>query len=164
MKVLLTGGSGFVGGQLAKALVARGDEVVALVRRSSKVDALEKLGVRIAVASLETGDGVHEAADGVDVVQHVAGVTKARTEEDYLRGNAETTRMLASVLARQKRQVSYVVLSVSGPAHDRHFTCAAVIDGRQLGSGAGRSKKDAEQAAAREALARLALEEEAAAE
>ena len=46
MKVLLTGGSGFVGGQLAKALVSRGDEVVALVRRSSKVDALKALGVR----------------------------------------------------------------------------------------------------------------------
>jgi dihydroflavonol-4-reductase len=119
MKVLLTGGSGFVGGQLAKALVARGDEVVALVRRSSNVHALKKLGVRIAVASLETGDGVHEAADGVDVVQHIAGVTKARTEEDYLRGNAETTRMLASVLARQKRPSRLVVcssLAAAGPA------------------------------------------------
>ena len=58
MKVLLTGGSGFVGGQLAKALVARGDEVVAMVRRSSKVDGLKALGVRIAIADLHTGDGV----------------------------------------------------------------------------------------------------------
>ena len=119
MRVLLTGGSGFVGGQLANALVARGDEVVALVRRSSKVDALRKLGVRIAVASLETGDGVQEAAEGVDVVQHVAGITKARTEEDYLRGNAETTRMLASVLARQKRPPRLVLcssLAAAGPA------------------------------------------------
>src|SRR5512144_1658237 len=99
MKVLLTGGSGFVGGQLARALVARGDEVVALVRRSSKVEALKGLGVRIAIADLHTGDGVAAAAQGVEVVQHVAGVTKARSEEDYLRGNAETTRMLASVLA-----------------------------------------------------------------
>ena len=119
MKVLLTGGSGFVGGQLAKLLVARGHEVVALVRRSSKVDALKALGVRIAVASLETGDGVDEAVAGVEVVQHVAGVTKARTEEEYLRGNAETTRMLASVLARQKRPPRLVVcssLAAAGPA------------------------------------------------
>src|SRR5215813_3515799 len=119
MKVLLTGGSGFVGGQLAKALVARGDEVVAMVRRSSKVDALKSLGVRIAMADLHTGDGVAEAAQGVEVVQHVAGLTKARTEEEYLRGNAETTRMLASVLARQKRPPRLVVcssLAAAGPA------------------------------------------------
>ena len=119
MKVLLTGGSGFVGGQLAKLLVARGDDVVALVRRSSKVDALKALGVRLAVADLHTGDGVNEAAQDVEVVQHVAGVTKARTEEEYLRGNAETTRMLASVLARQKRPPRLVLcssLAAAGPA------------------------------------------------
>ncbi|MGZ6076892.1 MAG: NAD-dependent epimerase/dehydratase family protein [Myxococcaceae bacterium] len=118
-KVLLTGGSGFVGGQLAKLLVARGHEVVALVRRSSKVDALKALGVRIAVADLNTGDGLDEAVEGVELVQHVAGVTKARSEEDYLRGNAETTRMLASVLARQKRPPRLVVcssLAAAGPA------------------------------------------------
>ncbi len=59
---------------------------------------------------------------------------------------------LQEVLARQRRQVSYTVLEVEGPAHEREFTCAALIDGKQLGSGTGRTKKDAEQAAARQAL------------
>jgi ribonuclease III len=67
---------------------------------------------------------------------------------------------LQEALARQKRQVTYSVVEVEGPAHDRRFTCAALIDGQQMGEGAGRTKKDAEQEAAREALA--ALEDKAA--
>ena len=62
---------------------------------------------------------------------------------------------LQEALARLRRHVVYTVLDAEGPAHERLFTCAAVIDGEQLGSGTGRSKKDAEQIAAQEALARL---------
>jgi ribonuclease III len=62
---------------------------------------------------------------------------------------------LQEALARLSRQVSYVVLDVQGPPHDRRFTCAAVIDDEQAGVGTGRSKKAAEQEAAREALAKL---------
>ncbi len=53
--------------------------------------------------------------------------------------------------------MTYNVLDAEGPPHDRRFTCAAVIDGDQLGIGTGRSKKAAEQEAARQALARLGL-------
>jgi ribonuclease III len=59
---------------------------------------------------------------------------------------------LQETLARQGRQVSYVVLEVEGPPHDRSFTAAAQIHGEQVGVGAGRSKKDAEQAAAKQTL------------
>lgn len=62
---------------------------------------------------------------------------------------------LQEALARLKRQVVYAVIEAEGPAHERLFTCAAVIDGERLGTGTGRSKKDAEQLAAQEALARL---------
>ena len=62
---------------------------------------------------------------------------------------------LQEELARRGRQVSYSVLDVKGPPHDRTFTCAAVIDGEEAGVGKGRSKKAAEQAAARQALDRL---------
>ena len=61
---------------------------------------------------------------------------------------------LQEELARLGRP-SYVVLEVEGPPHERHFTCAAVVDGEQAGVGDGASKKAAEQSAAREALASL---------
>ena len=62
---------------------------------------------------------------------------------------------LQEALARRKRQVSYSVLEIEGPAHERRFTCAALIEGTQMGEGAGRTKKDAEQEAARQALAAI---------
>jgi ribonuclease III len=56
--------------------------------------------------------------------------------------------------------VSYSVVNVEGPPHDRHFTCAASIDGEQVGLGTGRSKKAAEQEAARQALEGLGVQGE----
>ena len=62
---------------------------------------------------------------------------------------------LQEAVARIGRSVTYTVLDVDGPPHDRIFTCAAVIDGEKAGVGKGPSKKIAEQEAAREALAKL---------
>lgn len=62
---------------------------------------------------------------------------------------------LQEALARLRLHVAYVVLEAEGPAHERLFTCAALIEGEQYGVGTGRSKKDAEQLAAQGALARL---------
>jgi ribonuclease III len=73
---------------------------------------------------------------------------------------ALTTRVdhktdLQELLARSGRQVAYAEISLEGPPHDRRFTCAALIEGEELGRGEGRTKKAAEQEAAREALATL---------
>jgi ribonuclease-3 len=62
---------------------------------------------------------------------------------------------LQEALARRGTQVSYAVLEVDGPAHNRVFTSAAMIDGEQAGVGTGRSKKAAEQAAAKQVLEKL---------
>ena len=58
-------------------------------------------------------------------------------------------------LARRGALVSYVVAREHGPPHDRIFTVSAMIDEEQIATGAGRSKKDAEQEAARSALESL---------
>jgi ribonuclease-3 len=65
---------------------------------------------------------------------------------------------LQELLARLSRKVAYTVIAVEGPAHDRRFTCAAIVDGERYGVGSGTSKKAAEQDAAREALERVAAE------
>jgi ribonuclease-3 len=58
-------------------------------------------------------------------------------------------------LARDGATVSYEVTSEEGPPHDRRFEIRASVNGDEIGAGSGRSKKEAEQAAARRALQRL---------
>lgn len=62
---------------------------------------------------------------------------------------------LQELLAQRGETVTYTVTAEHGPPHERTFEVAAEVGGRPLGSGAGRSKKHAEQEAAREAVERL---------
>lgn len=61
---------------------------------------------------------------------------------------------LQEILARDGRRPVYEVEG-TGPDHDRHFSAVVSVDGRLVGSGEGRSKKEAEQAAASRAIAAL---------
>jgi len=56
------------------------------------------------------------------------------------------------VQKKYKIPPSYVVTAESGPDHEKKFTLEVRIKQRLLGTGEGRSKKEAEQMAAKEAL------------
>jgi ribonuclease-3 len=58
-------------------------------------------------------------------------------------------------LARRGDSVEYVVTEEEGPPHDRTFRISAMVNEEEIGTGAGRTKKDAEQEAARAALETL---------
>ena len=58
-------------------------------------------------------------------------------------------------LARDGEMVSYEVSNEEGPPHDRRFEIRATVRGDEIGKGSGRSKKEAEQAAAQRALETL---------
>jgi ribonuclease-3 len=59
---------------------------------------------------------------------------------------------LQELLARRGEVVAYRVTGEEGPPHDRTFAVVALVDEREIGRGSGRTKKEAEQAAARGAL------------
>ena len=121
------------------------DEVERLARNRNVLAAL--LEASLAALYLQHG---FEAIEGAVVAAFDGRINYAITT--YVDHKTE----LQEELARRGRQVAYAVLEVKGPPHDRTFTCAAIIDGEEVGVGTGRSKKAAEQAAAREALDRLA--------
>jgi ribonuclease-3 len=76
----------------------------------------------------------------------------AQEIEDALENPVDHKSALQERLARRGELVTYEVTDEEGPPHDRTFKVSATIDGVEIGSGAGRSKKDAEQEAAQAAL------------
>jgi ribonuclease III len=72
--------------------------------------------------------------------------------EDALEHPLDFKSTLQERLAQRGAMVGYDVVLEQGPAHDRTFTVSATIDGSVHGSGSGRSKKAAEQEAARAVL------------
>jgi ribonuclease III len=77
--------------------------------------------------------------------------------EEALTEPVDHKTALQEELAKRGQRVEYVTLSTAGPPHNRTFTCAAVVEGAQLGAGTGRTKKEAEQEAARQALDHIGL-------
>ena len=75
--------------------------------------------------------------------------------EDALEHPTDFKSTLQERLARRAELVTYEVVDESGPPHDRTFRISAIVSGVEVGRGTGRSKKDAEQEAARVALGAL---------
>ena len=71
----------------------------------------------------------------------------------------DSKTILQEKVQKAGREISYVLLSETGPEHDKIFTVEAVIDGKIAGTGQGRNKKSAEQQAAYQVLLSKILEE-----
>ncbi len=69
------------------------------------------------------------------------------------------SRLLEKVQSQGHESPRYIVREESGPAHERTFTVAVTLDGAEVGVGVGKSKKEAEQFAARNALETLFKEQ-----
>ena len=93
MKVLVTGATGFLGKHLVQKLVARGDEVCALVWPSSNCSTLQNLSVTMLEGDIQNADLVMQAVKGNDVVFHCAGkVDDWGPRHEFYQVNVEGTR------------------------------------------------------------------------
>jgi ribonuclease-3 len=125
------------------------DELARLAENRNVLAAL----LEAALAALFLEHGFEQIEDAI-VEAFSSRIEYARTT------HVDHKTELQEALARRGKQVSYAVVEVEGPPHERHFTTAAMIDGEEAGVGQGKSKKDAEQAAAKQALAKLEAEQE----
>jgi dihydroflavonol-4-reductase len=113
VRVFLTGGTGFIGGEVARQLRERGDDVRALVRTPAKAAALTALGCELVPGDLSDEEALRLALTGCDALVHGAavyeiGVTAARAG-DLVEANVRgTERVLGAALAAGVRRALYV--------------------------------------------------------
>jgi len=117
------------------------------------------LPVETLLGSERTMASVCEAVIGACYLVHgyeatATAVTEAFAEEVEVatRQRLDFKSELQERLARDGATVSYEVVNEAGPPHDRSFEIRATVAGEEVGTGSGRSKKEAEQSAARRAL------------
>jgi dihydroflavonol-4-reductase len=118
-RVLLTGATGFIGSHVARALLARGDDVRVTVRPSSPEKALDGLDVERVTADITDRQAMRRAARGIERAFHVAGSVNLRLPGDQLlRVNAEGTRTVldACLAAGVERAVHVSSVAAIGPA------------------------------------------------
>jgi nucleoside-diphosphate-sugar epimerase len=110
MRALVTGANGFLGTWLCRALREGGHEVRALVRPAGDPGALVELGVEVVRGDVTDPASLPAAVRGCDLVFHLAGIRRAPRREDFLRVNAEGTRLLLEACASHAPGLSRFVL------------------------------------------------------
>ncbi len=125
MKVLVTGGNGFIGSYLLEALKNRGYEIRCIVRRTSNLQFIEHLDVELRYGSLSDLLFLRETLEGVDIVYHLAGTTRAYRRDEYYRVNTENTGVLLEACARHDSAAPLFIyvssLAAAGPSTSQHM-------------------------------------------
>ncbi len=112
MKVLLTGGTGFVGAKVAYALRARDHDVRALVRRPERAKTLRTWGCELAEGDVTDADSLRRAAEGCEAVVHLVAIIKG-SREDYDRVMVGGTENLIAA-AKEAGARRFVLMSALG--------------------------------------------------
>ena len=119
-KVLVTGGAGFIGSNLVRALLERGDDVRVLDNFSTGNRAnLEGLDVEVVEGELRSYERVHNAVHGTEVVYHLGALGSVpRSVQDPLTSSAVNIEGTLNVLlAARDAGVRRVVFSSSSSVY-----------------------------------------------
>ncbi|MXV81458.1 MAG: NAD(P)H-binding protein, partial [Chloroflexi bacterium] len=122
MRVLLTGGSGFIGGHVARQLVTDGHDLRLLVRPTSDTAFIDDLTFERALGDLRRPDSLAVACAGMDAVVHCAAVLRAVRQEDFMQANRAGTGCLARSAAEAGVQRFVYISSIAAQGPSRSLT------------------------------------------
>jgi NADH dehydrogenase len=112
VKVLVTGGTGFVGPKIVHALRAHGRDVRALVRNPARAGRLASWGAELVSGDVTDPASLEAAVDGCTHVVHLVAIIRGRPA-DFERVMAEGTRNIVAA-AREERVRRFVLASALG--------------------------------------------------
>ena len=81
VRYVVTGATGFIGGHVARLLLERGDEVVAIVRAPDRARDLEEAGAELVRGDVTDKESMRAAMDGADGVFHLAAWYEVGTDD-----------------------------------------------------------------------------------
>jgi nucleoside-diphosphate-sugar epimerase len=121
-RVLVTGGTGFVGSHLVELLLRKGYAVTCLVRDPQRLRWLAGLPVEMVVGDCSQPETLVDAVRNASIIFHVAGLTKARKVRDYYTVNHIGTKNILQACVRInpaiKRFILVSSLAAAGPSPD----------------------------------------------
>jgi dihydroflavonol-4-reductase len=150
MKTLVTGGTGFVGANVVRALLQQGREVRALVRPRSETRNLDSLDLELVAGDLRDRHSLEAALAGCDTVYHVAAMYTlwaANPQEVYDSNVTGTVNLLAAAEMAGVQKIVYTssVATVGLPKDGTPGTEEVPLHPKDLVSHYKRSKYLAEQ-------------------
>jgi len=120
MKALVTGATGFIGSHLVDELIKKGYGVTCLARKTSSLKWIEGLDVTVLYGDCEDEESLKDIPSDAQYIFHLAGLTKAKKDEDFFCVNVKgTENLLKAVSARVpglKRFIYLSSLSATGPS------------------------------------------------
>jgi dihydroflavonol-4-reductase len=125
MRAFLTGGTGFIGRNVARKLRERGDDVVALARSVERAAPLRELGCEVVEGDLSDGDAIRRGLAGCDSAFHVAavykiGIPKSERQAMWDANVGGTERVLDAAIEAGTGRIVYVsTAAVFGNTHGR---------------------------------------------
>lgn len=147
MKVFVTGGSGFVGQNLIKSLIAGGYEVVALARSANSVKIVEQLGAKAVRGGLSDAAAIAKGLHTCDSVFHLAAeVSFFKSEKSLSELNVNATwRMLKE--AQKQGVKNFIYLSAASVAMNGSPVCMIdeTYQSNNIIDGYSKTKHKAEQ-------------------
>jgi nucleoside-diphosphate-sugar epimerase len=123
VKVFVTGGTGFIGGETVRQLRERGDDVVCLVRNPDKGKKLADLGCRLVSGDLGDAEALRQGMEGCDAVIHAAamyevGIPAKQRPAMWEANVAGTENVMSAALQAKVPRIVYVsTCGVFGNTH-----------------------------------------------